>query len=81
LFPYQRLPPHGGFANYPFRLKMMRNLSMHEGPSKIRFLDHVDTLAELVVAAGTPEELLVEALGIIGNLTIDKFNYSQLLSE
>lgn len=64
----------------PLLMKMLRNISLHEGPTKELFLDHVDRLAGLV-QSDTDDDLLVEVVGLLGNLTIEDFDYSKLLLE
>jgi hypothetical protein len=65
----------------PLLLKMIRNISIHDGPLKELFLEHVDMLAGMIVNERCSEELLVEALGILGNITIPHFNYEKLLTD
>jgi hypothetical protein len=42
--------------------------------------DFVDPLMSLILKIDTPSDILVEALGIIANLSIDKFDYAKLVS-
>lgn len=65
----------------PLLLKMIRNISMHDGPVKELFLEHVDVLASMIVHDGCSEDLLVETLGILGNITIPQFDYEKLLTD
>ena len=65
----------------PLLLKMIRNISIHDGSVKELFLEHVDMLASMVVHDGCSEDLLVETLGILGNITIPQFDYEKLLND
>ena len=56
-------------CNDALLMKIVRNISRHEGDMKHGFMDHIDALASSVVA-NPPDEVLVEMLGVFGNLTI-----------
>ena len=56
-------------CNDALLMKIARNISRHEGDMKHGFMDHIDALASAVVA-NPPDEVLVEMLGVFGNLNI-----------
>ncbi|KAJ3093007.1 Kinesin-associated protein 3 [Quaeritorhiza haematococci] len=58
--------------------KMLRNISQHEGDTKMLFLDYIDDLMNLLLKAFNTPDLLVEILGILGNLTIPDFDFAKL---
>jgi len=67
-------------------MKMLRNISQHEGPTKIQFADYVSDLADAVVKSPTDEnhsdsDFMIECLGILGNLSIPELDFELLLKE
>lgn len=66
--------------NDPLLLKMIRNISQHEGPTKAQFVEYIGDLAK-AVQTGPDEEFVLEALGILGNLTVEDVNFQQLLAD
>jgi len=62
----------------PLLLKMIRNISMHEGPTKMLFLDYIDDIMLLLEKSLKTPDLLVELLGILSNLTIEEFDWAKL---
>lgn len=64
----------------PLLMKMIRNISQQEGPTKTMFLDFVGHLGE-AIQKGENEEFILECLGILGNLTIPDLDYERLLEE
>ena len=64
----------------PLLAKMLRNLSQHDGPVKLRFAEFVSDLAALVRQTENPD-LLVELLGILGNMTMTEIPFSQILID
>ncbi|XP_032235565.2 kinesin-associated protein 3 [Nematostella vectensis] len=61
-------------------LKMIRNISQHDGPTKKQFIDFIGDLANAVRTC-PDEEFVVESLGILGNLTIPELEFKQLLVD
>eukprot|EP01137_Pigoraptor_chileana_P023966 Opistho-2@91147 len=61
-------------------MKMIRNISQHPGPTKMRFLDHIHDLVTLMKKT-REDELLVEVLGILGNMNIAQFDFRKLLTD
>jgi hypothetical protein len=63
----------------PLLFKMLRNISMHEDISmKLRFLDFIDDMMNVMLGSTQQPELLVEILGILGNLLIPDFDFVKL---
>jgi len=62
----------------PLLLKMIRNISMHEGPTKMLFLDYIDDIMLLLEKSLKEPDLLVELLGILSNFTIEEFDWAKL---
>lgn len=60
-------------------MKMIRNISQHDGATKTMFVDYVGDLAEAIQKAD--EEFALECLGCLGNLTIPELDFERLLSE
>eukprot|EP00039_Didymoeca_costata_P013737 m.213474 g.213474 ORF g.213474 m.213474 type:complete len:782 (-) comp15860_c5_seq11:1677-4022(-) len=60
--------------------KLLRNISIHEDGLKEIFLDYVDDISSIMTSSRN-EDLVIETLGILGNLTIAQFDYEQLLRE
>ena len=59
--------------------KMLRNISQSpEINIKIKFLDFIDDLMSLLVNSAHQSELLVELLGLMGNLVIPDFDFVKL---
>uniref|UniRef100_A0A7N6BA36 Kinesin-associated protein 3b n=1 Tax=Anabas testudineus TaxID=64144 RepID=A0A7N6BA36_ANATE len=61
-------------------MKMIRNLSQHNGPTKSLFLDHVGDLAAQITEEET-EEFVIECLGTLANLTIPDLDWALVLKE
>uniref|UniRef100_A0A672ZXP8 Kinesin-associated protein 3a n=1 Tax=Sphaeramia orbicularis TaxID=375764 RepID=A0A672ZXP8_9TELE len=61
-------------------MKMIRNLSQHSGPTKSLFLDHVGDLAAQI-REEEPEELVIECLGTLANLTLPDLDWALVLKE
>jgi len=62
----------------PLLLKMIRNISIHDGPTKMLFLDYIDDIMLLLENSVKNPEILVELLGILSNLTIEEFDWAKL---
>ncbi|KAJ3276056.1 Kinesin-associated protein 3 [Terramyces sp. JEL0728] len=66
----------------PLLFKMLRNVSEHGDLSiKMRFLDAIDEMMELLLNSSDNPDLLVEILGILGNLTIPDFDWGKLAAS
>ncbi|XP_028443400.1 kinesin-associated protein 3a [Perca flavescens] len=61
-------------------MKMIRNLSQHNGPTKSLFLDHVGDLAAQI-SEDEAEEFVIECLGSLANLTIPDLDWALVLKE
>ncbi|KAM9331295.1 kinesin-associated protein 3 [Gastrophryne carolinensis] len=61
-------------------MKMIRNISQHDGPTKNLFIDYVGDLAAQISNAGE-EEFVVECLGTLANLTIPDLDWQLVLQE
>ncbi|XP_068998099.1 kinesin-associated protein 3-like [Embiotoca jacksoni] len=61
-------------------MKMIRNLSQHNGASKSLFLDHVGDLAAQI-GEDEAEEFAIECLGTLANLTIPDLDWALVLEE
>ncbi|XP_062419707.1 kinesin-associated protein 3a isoform X3 [Pungitius pungitius] len=61
-------------------MKMIRNLSQHNGHTKSLFLDHVGDLAAQI-SEEEPEEFVIECLGTLANLTITDLDWALVLKE
>ncbi|XP_067452223.1 kinesin-associated protein 3a [Thunnus thynnus] len=61
-------------------MKMIRNLSQHNGPTKILFLDHVGDLAAQI-SEDEAEEFVIECLGTLANLTIPDLDWALVLKD
>ncbi|KAK3530871.1 hypothetical protein QTP70_003623 [Hemibagrus guttatus] len=64
----------------PLLMKMIRNISQHDGPLKQLFLDYVGDLAAQI-SPEEDEEFLIECLGTLANLTIPDLDWELLLRE
>ncbi|XP_071202442.1 kinesin-associated protein 3a isoform X1 [Salvelinus alpinus] len=61
-------------------MKMIRNLSQHDGPTKNLFIDYVGDLAAQM-GAEEREEYVMECLGTLANLTIPDLDWELVLKE
>ncbi|XP_071342675.1 kinesin-associated protein 3a isoform X2 [Trachinotus anak] len=61
-------------------MKMIRNLSQHNGPTKSLFVDHVGDLAAQI-SEEEAEEFVIECLGTLANLTIADLDWALVLKE
>ncbi|XP_038570903.1 kinesin-associated protein 3a isoform X1 [Micropterus salmoides] len=61
-------------------MKMIRNLSQHNGPTKSLFLDHVGDLAAQISEVEA-EEFVIECLGTLANLTLPDLDWALVLKE
>lgn len=61
-------------------MKMIRNISQHNGPTKPLFIDYVGDLAA-EIRAQEKEEWVLECLGTLANLTIPDLDWELVLKE
>ncbi|XP_077572431.1 kinesin-associated protein 3a [Stigmatopora nigra] len=61
-------------------MKMIRNISQHNGTTKSLFLDHVGDLAAQI-SLEQSEEYMIECLGTLANLTIPDLDWALVLQE
>ncbi|XP_062872620.1 kinesin-associated protein 3b [Trichomycterus rosablanca] len=64
----------------PLMMKMIRNISQHDGPLKQLFLDYVGDLAAQI-SPEEDEEFVIECLGTLANLTVPDLDWELLLRE
>ncbi|KAK3581891.1 hypothetical protein CHS0354_024204 [Potamilus streckersoni] len=64
----------------PLFMKMIRNISQHDGATKNLFIDYISDLADTVIR-WEDEEFALECLGVLGNLTIPDLDYELILKE
>jgi hypothetical protein len=64
----------------PLLMKVVRNLSQHSEEIKQKFLDFLKPLSEVVIKS-EDDELILEALGILGNLYIPNMDYQKVITE
>ncbi|XP_070989635.1 kinesin-associated protein 3-like isoform X2 [Oncorhynchus clarkii lewisi] len=64
----------------PLLMKMIRNISQHDGPPKHLFIDYVGDLAAQITPDEN-EEYVVECLGTLANLTIADLDWELVLKE
>uniref|UniRef100_A0A3Q0QUF9 Kinesin-associated protein 3b n=1 Tax=Amphilophus citrinellus TaxID=61819 RepID=A0A3Q0QUF9_AMPCI len=61
-------------------MKMIRNISQHDGPTKALFIDYVGDLAA-EIRVDEEEEWVLECLGTLANLTIPDLDWELVLKE
>ncbi|RVE62035.1 hypothetical protein OJAV_G00173320 [Oryzias javanicus] len=61
-------------------MKIIRNISQHDGPTKALFIDYVGDLAS-EIRAEEEEEWVLECLGTLANLTIPDLDWELVLKE
>ncbi|XP_023930981.1 kinesin-associated protein 3 [Lingula anatina] len=64
----------------PLLMKMIRNISQHDGQTKELFIDYVSDLANAIQKI-EDEEFVIECVGILGNVTFPDLDYELLLKE
>ncbi|EGW10332.1 Kinesin-associated protein 3, partial [Cricetulus griseus] len=64
----------------PLLMKMIRNISQHDGPTKNLFIDYVGDLAAQI-SSDEEEEFVIECLGTLANLTIPDLDWELVLKE
>ncbi len=64
----------------PLIMKMIRNISQHDGQTKSLFVEFLADIADAVKRADL-EDFRVECLGILGNLNLDDLDFERLLKE
>uniref|UniRef100_A0A8B9JWL4 Kinesin-associated protein 3a n=1 Tax=Astyanax mexicanus TaxID=7994 RepID=A0A8B9JWL4_ASTMX len=64
----------------PLMMKMIRNISQHDGPSMNLFIDYVGDLAAQI-GQNEEEEFMIECLGTLANLTIPDLDWELVLKE
>ncbi|XP_054719786.1 kinesin-associated protein 3-like [Uloborus diversus] len=63
-------------------LKMIRNISQHDGPTKILFVGFAELFCEAIHRnTGKNDDFIMECIGIMGNLTIPELDYEMLLFQ
>lgn len=63
-----------------FVMKMIRNISQHDGDTKSLFIDYISDMCTAVLN-GEQDDFALECLGILGNLTIPDLDYELILKE
>ena len=61
-------------------MKMIRNLAVHDGPTKMLFVDYVADLAEEVLKAND-EDYKLECLGTLALMTVNELDYAMFAEE
>ena len=61
-------------------MKMIRNISQHDGMTKNLFVEFIGDIADAVQRADS-DEFRIECLGILGNLTIPALDFERMLKE
>ncbi|XP_075887419.1 kinesin-associated protein 3-like [Nelusetta ayraudi] len=61
-------------------MKVIRNISQHDGPTKLLFIDYVGDLAA-EIRAESEEVWVLECLGTLSNLTIPDLDWESVLKE
>uniref|UniRef100_A0A8D2Q5D6 Kinesin associated protein 3 n=1 Tax=Varanus komodoensis TaxID=61221 RepID=A0A8D2Q5D6_VARKO len=64
----------------PLLMKMIRNISQHDGPTKTLFIDYVGDLAAQI-SNDEEEEFVIECLGTLANLTLPDLDWELVLKE
>ncbi|XP_068096280.1 kinesin-associated protein 3 [Hyperolius riggenbachi] len=64
----------------PLLMKMIRNISQHDGGTKNLFIDYVGDLAAQI-SNDEEEEFVIECLGTLANLTIPDLDWELVLKE
>ncbi|KAF4799805.1 Kinesin-associated protein 3 [Turdus rufiventris] len=64
----------------PLLMKMIRNISQHDGPTKSQFIEYVGDLAAQV-SNDEEEEFVIECLGTLANLTLPELDWELVLKE
>lgn len=64
----------------PLLLKVIRNISQHDGPTKTALLEHVSTIAS-ALNSGADEEFVLECVGTLGNIDVPEANFIDVLRE
>ncbi|KAM4721447.1 kinesin-associated protein 3 [Rhinophrynus dorsalis] len=64
----------------PLLMKMIRNISQHDGQTKNLFIDYVGDLAAQI-SNEKEEEFVIECLGTLANLTISDLDWELVLKE
>ena len=62
----------------PLIIKMIRNISQHEGVTKTLFIEFIGDIADAVHRAEN-DEFILECVGILGNLTLPDLDFTRLL--
>lgn len=66
----------------PLLFKMLRNMCEHDDLSiKMRFLDGIDEMMVLLLNSADNPDLMVEILGVLGNLNIPDFDWGKLAAS
>ncbi|KAF0305674.1 Kinesin-associated protein 3 [Amphibalanus amphitrite] len=64
----------------PLVMKMVRNISQHEGQTKVLFLEFLGEFAESLHSC-SEEEFVVETVGVLGNLSIPDLDFDRLFRQ
>uniref|UniRef100_K7G3A4 Kinesin associated protein 3 n=1 Tax=Pelodiscus sinensis TaxID=13735 RepID=K7G3A4_PELSI len=64
----------------PLLMKMIRNISQHDEPTKNLFIDYVGDLAAQI-SNDEEEEFVIECLGTLANLTLPDLDWELVLKE
>ena len=61
-------------------IKMIRNISQHEGVTKTLFIEFIGDIADAVYRTEN-DEFVLECVGILGNLNLPDLDFTRLLKE
>ncbi|XP_064483666.1 kinesin-associated protein 3-like [Ornithodoros turicata] len=64
----------------PVLMKVIRNISQHDGPTKTALMEHTPLIASALQSVKN-EEFVLECIGTLGNLNVPEMNFSGLLQE
>ena len=65
----------------PLLFKVLRNLCQHEVQVKVQLVPHVVRLVHVLKDPQTTSDLMVEVLGILGNMNVTEVDYGKLVQE
>eukprot|EP00794_Sanderia_malayensis_P016189 gene16189-17816_t len=64
----------------PLLMKMIRNISQHDGSTKKDFLNYIPDMAN-VIKNYSEEEFVIECIGVLGNMNLPDLDHTSLLKE
>lgn len=77
---FQKLIDRALTSQEPLFFKILRNITSHDDPMKMFFLDYIDNFFDLVTSTEN-EDLVLECLAVLGNLNLTQIKWDKYFEQ